>query len=148
MTSTQCIHFKCDNMAVVHLLIQKMCVSNDKLVMHLIRCLSFYSATYHFHLKAEHSPGVCNTAVDAIYIMQPFTLSLSCHTESIGPYTATSHGSPRDEQTRLRLTSLNCSDMDIQKISYFLFAEFFVVVQPHNSLFRCGNTHNTILLAN
>ena len=59
--SRQCIHFKCDNMAVVHLL--KTRVLKDKLVVHLLRCLSFYSAMYRFQFIAEHLPGA---AADAI----------------------------------------------------------------------------------
>ena len=58
------ICFKCDNMAVVDLL--KSGASQDQLLVHLLRCLSFYAAYYRFRITATHVPGVLNTAADAI----------------------------------------------------------------------------------
>ena len=56
--------FKSDNMAVVALL--KTRTSPDQLLMHLLRCLTFYAAYYKFEVRAAHVPGVLNTAADAI----------------------------------------------------------------------------------
>jgi hypothetical protein len=60
----QRISFRSDNMAVVELL--KSYTSHDPLLMHMLRCLAFYSAYYRFQITAEHIPGVLNTAADAI----------------------------------------------------------------------------------
>ena len=59
-----CIRFRSDNMAVVHLLRSR--TSPDVLLMHLLRCMSFYAAYYGFTFVSEHIPGVLNTAADAI----------------------------------------------------------------------------------
>ena len=40
--------------------------SADKLLMHLLLCLIFYSAFYRCQFIAEHIPGVLNTAADAL----------------------------------------------------------------------------------
>ena len=58
------ICFRSDNMAVVDLL--KSCTSREQLLMHMLRCLAFYSAYYRFEFTAEHIPGILNTAADAI----------------------------------------------------------------------------------
>ena len=34
--------------------------------MHLLRCLVFFAAVYHFDLVAEHLPGTHNLAADAL----------------------------------------------------------------------------------
>ena len=60
----QRISFRSDNMAVVEFL--KSGTSHDPLLMHLLRCLAFYSAYYCFQISVEHIPGVLNTAADAI----------------------------------------------------------------------------------
>lgn len=59
-----CVCFKSDNMAVVE--IMKSRTARDPLLMHLLRCLVFYAASFGFHFSAEHVPGVDNTAADAI----------------------------------------------------------------------------------
>jgi hypothetical protein len=51
-------------MAVVELL--KSHTSQDHLLMHLLRCLSFYAAYFRFQFYATHLPGVHNTAADAL----------------------------------------------------------------------------------
>ena len=51
-------------MAVVHLLRSR--TSPDVLLMHLLRCTSFYAAYYGFTFVSKHIPGVLNTAADAI----------------------------------------------------------------------------------
>ena len=40
--------------------------SRDPLLMHLLRCLVFYAAWYHFDFVAEHAPGTHNVAADAL----------------------------------------------------------------------------------
>ena len=59
-----CVCFRSDNMAVVSVLTTR--TARDPLLMHLLRCLVFYAATYRFSFKSEHIPGVDNTAADAI----------------------------------------------------------------------------------
>ena len=58
------IRFKTDNVAVV--LILKTCTSLDKLLMHMLRCLSFYTTFYAFDFESARIPGTQNTAADAI----------------------------------------------------------------------------------
>ena len=60
----QCVCFNSDNMAVVDLLRSR--TTKDTLVMHLLRCLSFYAAFYRFNFESRHIPGSQNTAADAI----------------------------------------------------------------------------------
>ena len=60
----QRIAFRSDNMAVVELL--KSGTSQDPLLMHMLRCLAFYSAFYCFQITSEHIPGILNTAADAL----------------------------------------------------------------------------------
>lgn len=59
-----CVCFKSDNMSVVSILTSR--TAKDTLLMHLLRCLVFYAASYRFDFVAEHIPGVLNTAADAI----------------------------------------------------------------------------------
>ena len=56
--------FNSDNMAVVDLLCSRS--TKDSLVMHLLRCLSFYAALYQFNFESHHVPGSQNTEADAI----------------------------------------------------------------------------------
>ena len=58
------ILFKSDNMAVVSIL--KTRTSRDNLLMHMLRCLSFYATFYAFDFESAHIPGTQNTAADAI----------------------------------------------------------------------------------
>ena len=51
-------------MAVVDVLRSR--TSRDPLLMHLLRCLVFYAAVYHFDFMAEHLPGTHNIAADAL----------------------------------------------------------------------------------
>ena len=60
----QRISFRSDNMAVVELL--KSGTTQDPLLMHMLRCLAFYSAYYRFQITTEHIPGILNTAADAL----------------------------------------------------------------------------------
>lgn len=59
-----CVRFQSDNMAVVEILKKR--ASKEPLLMHLMRCLLFYSAFFSFEFVSEHIPGVLNTAADAI----------------------------------------------------------------------------------
>ena len=61
---SQVVLFHSDNVAVV-CDINRMFSSNSSLI-HLLRCLSFYAAYFGFHFKAEHVPGVKNSAADAL----------------------------------------------------------------------------------
>lgn len=58
------IAFHSDNMAVVAVLNKR--TAKDPLLIHLLRCLYFYSAFYGFHYSAMHVPGVLNVAADAL----------------------------------------------------------------------------------
>ena len=51
------ICFKSDNTAVVHLV--KTHTSQDKMIMHILRWLTFYAAFFRFQFNAEHVPGSC-----------------------------------------------------------------------------------------
>jgi hypothetical protein len=55
-----CVRFQCDNMAVVEVL--RSHTSHDPLLMHLLRCLVFYAAVYHFNFVAQHLPGTHNSS--------------------------------------------------------------------------------------
>ena len=54
----------CDNAAVVAIL--RSGTAKHPLVMHLMRCLSFFVAFYQLYLDARHLPGTCNEAADAL----------------------------------------------------------------------------------
>ena len=58
------VRFVSDNAAVVSLL--NSLSSKDRLLMHLLRCLSFYAAYHRFSFESTHIPGIENTAADAI----------------------------------------------------------------------------------
>ena len=60
----QRVRFISDNMAVVDLLRSR--TTKDTIVMHLLRCLTFYAAFYQFTFESCHVPGAQNTAADAI----------------------------------------------------------------------------------
>ena len=60
----QHICFHSDNMAVVAILNSK--TAKSPLLMHLLRCFSFYCAYYRFHTSCVHVPGAMNTAADAL----------------------------------------------------------------------------------
>ena len=53
-----------DNMAVVHVLHSR--TSKDSVIMHLLRCLHFFTAQYDIKLKASHIVGVANVQADAL----------------------------------------------------------------------------------
>ena len=60
----QRVRFISDNMAVVDLLRSR--TTKDTIVMHLLRCLTFYAAFYQFTFESRHVTGAQNTAADAI----------------------------------------------------------------------------------
>ena len=54
----------CDNEAVVAIVNKG--TSRDSKVMHLVRCLAFFTAKYQFYLVASHIQGVSNVQADAL----------------------------------------------------------------------------------
>ena len=60
----QCVCFETDNMAVVEVLRTR--TACDPLLMHLLRCLTWYAAVYHVEFVARHVAGVLNIAADAL----------------------------------------------------------------------------------
>ena len=58
------VRCRCDNAAVVAILRSNS--SKHPLVMHLLRCLSFFVAHYQLYLDPVHLPGRCNEAADAL----------------------------------------------------------------------------------
>ena len=60
----KCVCFRTDNMAVVDVVTSR--TAKDPLLVHLIRCLVFYAAFYHFDFMAKHIPGTHNLAADAL----------------------------------------------------------------------------------
>ena len=54
----------CDNEAVVAIVNKG--ISRDSEVMHLVRCLAFFTAKYQFYLVASHIQGVSNVRADAL----------------------------------------------------------------------------------
>jgi hypothetical protein len=63
----QCICFSSDNMAVVDVLRSR--TACDPLLMHPLRCLVLYAASYRFEYRAEHLPGVHNLAANALPVI-------------------------------------------------------------------------------
>ena len=62
--ASKTVRVESDNMAVVCALSSG--AAKDPLLMHLLRCLHFFSASYQIVLTAEHLPGILNTAADAL----------------------------------------------------------------------------------
>ena len=58
------VECRCDNMAVVSVVNSGR--SQDKTLMHLLRCLFFMAAHFQVHVRASHIPGVKNVAADAL----------------------------------------------------------------------------------
>ena len=54
----------CDNIAGVHVITAQS--SKDMTLMHLLRCIRFFSAVHNFQIRAEHIPGQQNVIVDSI----------------------------------------------------------------------------------
>jgi hypothetical protein len=75
------VQFHIDNMSVVQVLSKGSSKEPSGLVMHLLRCLSFFSAYYQFSYEAIHIPGACNTLADDI--SRNRTSSLSSQVPSI-----------------------------------------------------------------
>ena len=66
------VQVSCDNMSVVNVI--RANTSRDQTIMHLLRCLHFFTAHFDIKLKAVHVAGAINTAADAISrnLMQVF----------------------------------------------------------------------------
>ena len=69
------ICFHSDNMAVVAMLQRRS--AKPPPLMHLLRCVSLFSAFYCFHLSARHVPGVLNGVADA------FSRNKAAHVSSL-----------------------------------------------------------------
>ena len=54
----------CDNIAGVHVITARS--SKDMILMHLLRCIHFFSAVHNFQIRAEHIPGQQNVIADSI----------------------------------------------------------------------------------
>ena len=70
------INFQCDNANLV-IAIHKG-LSKDKLVMHLLRSLSFFVAHFDIYITASHLPGVINVTADHLscgYMCQAFEVT-------------------------------------------------------------------------
>jgi len=58
------LEFKCDNSSLVAAINKGS--SKEPMVMHLLRCLWFFSAFFEINILASHIPGVLNTAADML----------------------------------------------------------------------------------
>ena len=56
------VMWRCDNQAAVHAMTSRSC--RDKSLMHLVRCMFYLEAQYHFDLHAVYLPGAVNTLAD------------------------------------------------------------------------------------
>ena len=64
--SGQHVQFHIDNLAVVEVIKKVSSREPTGVAMHLLRCLSFFSAYYKFTLSTCHVAGIHNTLVDGI----------------------------------------------------------------------------------
>ena len=62
--SKQSVLILCDNLSLVNAVNKG--ASKDPLVMHLLRCLWFFTAYFDIALTASHIPGACNTTADEL----------------------------------------------------------------------------------
>ena len=62
--SKQSVLILCDNLSLVNAINKG--ASKDTLVMHLLRCLWFFTAYFDIILTADHIPGACNTTADEL----------------------------------------------------------------------------------
>ena len=96
------ICFHSDNSAMVALL--RNLTSRDHVIMHLIRCLSFFAALFRFDFTAAHMPGASNVAADALSRNNiPFSLP----TDAGDNGTSRADVPPAAPQTRLGINSLD-----------------------------------------
>ena len=58
------VEFKCDNLALVEAINKGS--SKDSMVMHLLRCLWFFTAYFNISIRATHLPGALNTSADML----------------------------------------------------------------------------------
>ena len=58
------LEFKCDNQGLVDAINKGS--SKEPVVMHLLRCLWFFSAFFEITIRADHFPGALNTAADKL----------------------------------------------------------------------------------
>ena len=57
---------QCDNMAVVQAIRKGSSKEPSGIVMHLLRCLTFFTAIFQFTLTADHLSGIENGPADSI----------------------------------------------------------------------------------
>ena len=65
--------FQCDNHGQVAAISNGS--SKDKTVMHLLRCLWFFAATFHTHIVTEHIVGTNNSRADMLSRKKHYTVS-------------------------------------------------------------------------
>ena len=58
------IQFQCDNQSLVSAINKGS--SKDSMVMHLLRCLWFITASFNINITATHLPGIHNNAADML----------------------------------------------------------------------------------
>lgn len=56
------IMHRCDNQAVVLVIHSR--TSKNHIIMHMLRCLAFFEASFTCHVLAEHIPGALNELAD------------------------------------------------------------------------------------
>jgi len=64
LISKKRIEFRCDNHSLVDAITKGS--SREDMVMHLLRCLWFFTAVFNIHITASHIPGVMNTLADLL----------------------------------------------------------------------------------
>jgi len=64
LISKKRIEFRCDNCSLVDAITKGS--SREDMVMHLLRCLWFFTVVFDIHITASHIPGVMNTSADLL----------------------------------------------------------------------------------
>ena len=72
--------FQCDNRSLVDAINKGS--SKDVMVMHLLRCLWFFTAIFDIHIVAKHIPGMINTSADMLFRNQT-TQFLAAHPQAL-----------------------------------------------------------------
>lgn len=70
LLSKRRVEFKCDNLALVEAINKGS--SKDNMVMHLLRCLWFFTSYFDISITVSHLPGVLNTSADMLSRNQMF----------------------------------------------------------------------------
>jgi len=64
LLSNKTLEFKCDNRGLIDAINKG--PSKERVVMHLLRCLWFFSAFYEITIRTSHIPGALNTAANML----------------------------------------------------------------------------------